>query len=326
MKYNQKRFKAIAILLVAVILISFFFIPATAQAASVTGAGVVSVSSGSLNVRSSASASSTIVSTLPKGSYVTLLDHTGSWWHVKYGANSYGYCSDSYITKVSSTSVAAVKVSSGSLNVRSGAGTGYSIVGTLANGATVVVLSVSGSWDRILYNGTRTGYVSNAYLGSGSVSGYTAVSLSLQNFKQTDSRWANTAIGSAGTIKTIGCLTTALAMTESYRLGTVIYPNAMVSRLSYTSGGAAYWPSVYQFYTNSDYLAKVYQLLKSNKPVIVGSKTSSGGSHYVVVTGFKGGALTASNFTINDPGFSTRHTLDQQFSAYPIFYKLAYYA
>jgi LysM repeat protein len=55
-----------------------------------------------------------------------------------------------------------VKVNS-TLNVRSGAGTKYKIIGSLKNGAKVTVLDKSGSWYKIKY-GNTIGYVSEQYL------------------------------------------------------------------------------------------------------------------------------------------------------------------
>ncbi len=48
------------------------------------------------------------------------------------------------------------------LNVRSGPGTGYSIVGTLSKGTVVNTVSTSGSWTKI--NSPKTGWVYSAYL------------------------------------------------------------------------------------------------------------------------------------------------------------------
>lgn len=48
------------------------------------------------------------------------------------------------------------------LNVRAGAGTGYSIVTAVPYNSTVTVTQVSGSWGKITYNG-RTGWISLAY-------------------------------------------------------------------------------------------------------------------------------------------------------------------
>ena len=46
-------------------------------------AGAVTTSSGNLNVRSGASASASKVASLKKGSYVTLISRSGSWWKVE---------------------------------------------------------------------------------------------------------------------------------------------------------------------------------------------------------------------------------------------------
>src|SRR5699024_9897933 len=115
-------------------------------------------------------------------------------------------------------------------------------------------------------------------------------------------------------------------MTESFRTGTTITPAGMVSKLTYAPAGWLYWPSNYVTTTDgTNYLQTIYNLLKSGKPAILGAKKSSGAQHWVVVTGFVGGALSAANFTINDPGSNTRTTLSAFLNAYPNFYKLAYY-
>ena len=115
-------------------------------------------------------------------------------------------------------------------------------------------------------------------------------------------------------------------MTESYRTGTTLTPAAMANKLSYAPAGWLYWPSNYVLSTDgTNYLQTVYNLLKSGKPAILGMKKSNGAQHWVVVTGFTGGALTAANFTINDPGSNSRTRLSDFVSVYPNFYKLVYY-
>ncbi|MDF2567042.1 MAG: hypothetical protein K0R90_498 [Oscillospiraceae bacterium] len=323
--------KVISMILSGIITVSVLFaFPANAYAASASStAGIVSTTSSSLIVRSNSSTSSAKLTSLPMNSYVTLISKTGSWWYVEYAQGKYGYCSADYIKQVSSSYSAYVRISSGYLNVRMGASTAYSIKDSLAKGENVVVLSQSGTFNKILYDGTKIGYVSSSYLKSYSDNtvSYPAISLSVPNFKQTDSRWNSFVIGNTGkTIGTIGCLTTALSMTESYRTGTTIYPNQMVSKLSYSSSGDLYWPSNYTFSTDSSYLGVLYAQLKSGKPVIFGAKNSSGKQHWVVVTGYKGAStLSAANFTVNDPGSNSRITLQQLLDVYPAFYKSAIY-
>lgn len=320
--------KVTSLILSFLFVCSMFILPIQTQASTTSPrAGTVAVSSGSLNVRSAASTGASVVASLYKGSYITLLSKSGSWWYIRYAKNGYGYCHANYITQVSSYA-ATVQIQSGSLNVRSGASTSYARVDSLYQGETVVVLSASGDWRRILYHGTKTGYVSAQYLSSSSAVTYAKITLSVPNFKQTDSRWANTLIGSSGkTIAQIGCATTAVAMMESYRTGTTIYPHVMSKQLTYTSSGNLYWPSHYTTIASSSaYLSKIYSLLQSGKPVLFGAKTSAGKQHWVVITGFTGGnTLSASSFTIHDPGSTQRTTLQQFLNAYPIFYKYFHY-
>ena len=320
--------RIVSLTLCMIVLLGGLMLPQRASAATMSSyAGAVTTSSGSLNVRSSASTASSIVATLKKGSHITLISKSGSWWKVEYEKGKYGYCHGDYITPIEGKAV-SVATQTGSLNVRSGPGTGYSKIASLAKGEVVILLSSSNGWSRILYHGTKTGYVSSQYLSGSTSAQYSAVSLAVPSFKQTDSRWANVTIGSSGkTIAKIGCATTAIAMMESYRTGTTIYPDTMSKKLSYTSSGSVYWPSYYTAVTSSSgYLSKIYDLLKAGKPVLLGAKTTAGSQHWVVITGYTGGSsLTASGFTIHDPGSNTRTTLQQFLNAYPVFYKFFHY-
>lgn len=318
----KKRLIAFAAACLAVLCLA----GAPAHAAQNTpAAGIVATVSSGLNVRGSASASAPVLASLPKGSAVTLISKSGSWWKVQYGANAYGYSSAAYIHTVEGSYSASVATVSGRLNVRSGPGSSSAVLTSLPKGTAVAVLSQSNGWSRILYNGVKTGYVSSSYL-SASGGGAASVSLAVPSYKQTDSRWASVQIGSSGkTIGQIGCTTTALAMTESYRLGTSINPAEMSRRLSYSSGGALYWPSNYRLVSeSSETLSTVLSLLRQGKPVIYGAKTSSGQQHWVVVTGYNGLGLSAENFTILDPGSASRTNLRQFLNVYPVFHRLAY--
>lgn len=296
--------------------------PIRASAADLNSkAGIVVTASGTLNVRSSASAGGKVVASLPKGSYVTLISQSGSWWKVEYGTGKYGYCHADYIRTAAGN---AASVTASALNVRGGPSTSYRVSGYLHKGDTVIVLSTSEGWSRVLYQGTKLGYVSAKYL-----SGYyTPVSLSLPNFKQTDSRWAGMTIGTSGkTFAQIGCATTAIAMMESHRTGRTVLPNEMAAQLRYTPSGSVYWPSHYTPVTNSQgYLSGIYTRLTQGKPVLLGVKNSYGTQHWVVITGFTGGSsLSPASFTIHDPGTVNRTNLQQLLNVYPIFYKYFFY-
>ena len=95
--------RSISFLIAAVIALLLVF-PVEVYGASDRKAGIVSVSSGRLNVRSSPSTGAAVVTSLQKGSYVTLLSKSGSWWQVEYAKGKTGYCHGDYITTISGSS------------------------------------------------------------------------------------------------------------------------------------------------------------------------------------------------------------------------------
>ncbi len=289
-------------------------------------AGIVATENGNLNVRSAPSSSSEVVSVLKKNSYATLISKSGDWWYLEYSDGKFGYCHEDYI-KIASDDTAVVSTNDSNLNVRSGAGRSYPVTDSLQKGERVLVLSSTGYWTRILYDGNKTGVVSADYLKT-DYKGYAPISLDIPDFKQTDPRWANVKIGSSGkTIGRIGCVTTGIAMMESYRNGETVYPDVMMKSLSYDKSGNVYWPSDFEVnFWSENYLSTVYNILKEGKPVLIGAKTKYGNQHWVVITGFTGGTeLSPSKFLINDPGYEQNTTLDQFFANFPNFYKFFTY-
>lgn len=316
--------RALSLLTAFVLLSTLVYLIPEAEAASLSSrAGAVTVSSGYLNVRTSPSSSASKAASLQKGSYLTLMEKSGSWWRVEYAKGKFGYCHADYITLVAGTPT-TVATNSGGLNVRSGPGTSYAKVGTVYKGEVVIVLSSASGWSRILYNGTKTGYVSTQYLSQQ----YPAVSLWVPNLKQMDSRWGSLTLAESGkTFAQIGCATTAIAMMESHRTGKTIYPNVMAESLRYTPSGSVYWPDHYSVVTEgSGYLNVIYTRLGQGKPVLFGARNDYGSQHWVVITGYTGGnTLSASGFIINDPGSYSRTNLQQLLDLYPNFYKFFYY-
>ena len=317
----MKRIRAAAASLV--VAFSLLLTPAKVRAADhSSSSGVVATSTGGLNVRKNASKDAAVVTQLSKGSYVTLISKSGVWWKVEYSKNQYGFCHGDYIRQISGNAV-SVNTSSGSLNVRTGPGTSYAKQGSLPKGEIVIELSASNGWSRILYHGTKTGYVSSQYLSSGNP----AVSLWVPNLKQMDDRWADVMVSTSGkTMAQIGCATTAIAMLESHRQGRTIFPDEMAQNLRYTPSGSVYWPEHYTTVKDiGSYLTRIVSLLRQGKPVLFGAKNAYGKQHWVVITGFTGGNITAANLTIQDPGTYNRTNLQQFLEQYPTIYKFFYY-
>lgn len=319
--------KILSVIISTVMLLALILIPSGAKAATQEiKVGVVATESSKLMVRESAQKGSTVIHVLNKGDHITLISKSGDWWKVEYSKGKYGYSSTLYIKEIS-TKTATVVTESGSLNIRAGAGTSYKSIGVALKNSAVAVVSEANGWSKIVFNGSKTGYVNSKYLIYNNSTQTDAISLNVPSFKQTDKRWANVKIGTSGkTIAQIGCVTTGIAMMESYRTGTTIYPDAMSKKLKYTSSGNVYWPSHFKAVTSSsNYLKVIKEKLAEGKPVLFGSKNKYGSQHWVVITGFKGGSLTASNFTINNPGSTDRTNLQQHLNSYPTFYKFFYY-
>lgn len=164
----------------------------------------------------------------------------------------------------------------------------------------------------------------------------TGSELDVISYKQKDELWANEKLGTYSTIGKAGCLVTSMAMVHSYKTGEVYTPVDMRDMLSFTSGGAlSSWDLITDLgYTvetisgkiSESLLMKIYVQIQAGCPVVLGSKQSSGGQHYVVVTGYVGNgeSFNASDFTINDPGYTKRFYLSDHLAQYPTLYKLIY--
>ncbi|MBQ6570133.1 MAG: SH3 domain-containing protein [Clostridia bacterium] len=153
----------------------------TTTPAAGTKTGTVNTST--LNMRSGAGTSYSVVTTLSKGAVVTILGTSGSWYKIQTSAGKTGYVSTQYITvnnttaatttpktttttKTTTTAVTSQNgyVNTSTLNMRSGAGTNYAVVSKLTQGTVVTFLGTSGSWYKIKTSDGKTGYVSSQYV------------------------------------------------------------------------------------------------------------------------------------------------------------------
>ena len=139
------------------------------------------VNCSALNVRSGASTSHNILGTVTKGNSVEIKDTQNGWHKINYKGND-GWVSGKYITSSSSSSTSGststgttqtvIKtgtVTTSSLNVRSGASTSYSKIGSVYQGKKVSIYAESNGWYKISYNGGY-GWVSKSYVSTGTTS------------------------------------------------------------------------------------------------------------------------------------------------------------
>lgn len=312
---------------------------------TVGGNATIKVSD-SLNLRAQPNSNGNIIGQLSNGEKVTVLEDVASGWvKIKTAAGLTGYCCSDYVqldsskpannnSKTDTPQAAVVKVSSGTLNFRSAPSTSSTVIGQLSNGQSVTVLDAANGWSHIQTTDGVKGYCSSDYLVAGNSGnseetiGASKTLSGLPSFKQKDSLWANTYIGGSngGTIGTIGCLVTCVAMTESYRTSSTVTPNDIKTQCQFTDGGGLYWPENYTEMSgvSDSNLAKVFQQLKADKPVIVGGANSQS-PHWVVIKGYKNvpldssgnpTSLDASMFLVNDPGYDN-YTLADYISQFP---------
>ena len=148
---------------------------ALSATASFANSNEGTVTADALNVRSGPSTSYSITTKLYKGDKVEILETSNGWHKIKASNGKIGWVSGDYIkvssgsTSQPSTSTTKATVTATSLNVRSGAGTSYSVITKLSKGTVVDVLeSASNGWKKIKTSGGTTGWASGDYLTTGS--------------------------------------------------------------------------------------------------------------------------------------------------------------
>ena len=133
--------------------------------AACLGAGTVTADA--LRLRDTPATDGAILATAPSNAKLVVLEEAGDgWYKVSYNAVE-GYMAGEYLT-VSTSMDAALgygKVNSdvSSLNIRSGAGTGYSVLSSVSGGTVLELIGVQDGWYKVVHGGT-SGYVSSDYI------------------------------------------------------------------------------------------------------------------------------------------------------------------
>lgn len=118
------------------------------------------VSCSTLNVRSGPGTNYSIKTSVKSGQVVIILSEYDGWYKVKLSNGITGWASSKYISKTTTYG----KVSSSSLNVRSGPSTSYSIKTSLKSGQIITITDKSNSWYEIKTTSNVTGWVSAQYI------------------------------------------------------------------------------------------------------------------------------------------------------------------
>ncbi|MEA4969817.1 MAG: SH3 domain-containing protein [Candidatus Pelethousia sp.] len=119
-----------------------------------------------VNVRSRPGTNYPILGFAPRGAAYTVMEKVGAWYKVEF-EGQVGYISAHYLAVSAPGAGHGMVVNCNhSVNVRSGPGKMYSILGFAPRGAAYPILKKAGSWYQIEFNG-RTAYLSADYLSAG---------------------------------------------------------------------------------------------------------------------------------------------------------------
>ncbi|MBQ9023375.1 MAG: SH3 domain-containing protein [Eubacterium sp.] len=149
---------------------------ATTTSSSETGTYKINAN---LNLRSGNSTSTSIMTTIPKGSSVTVSQISNGWGKTTYSGKT-GWIYLSYATRTgnaattaaatttpaatttTAAATGAIYKTTANLNMRTGNSTGYSRLLTIPRGTSVTVTETKGGWGKTSYSG-KTGWISLDY-------------------------------------------------------------------------------------------------------------------------------------------------------------------
>ncbi len=164
------RFERTLRLSAVLVVLLFLLIASSATPARADSDGAATVTASALNLRAEPSTSASIVSCLPRGTVVVVHGTENGWSEVSYNG-SHGYMSAEYLSYSDDAegSFGVGTVTGNAVNLRSGAGTSYDILGSRDKGDTLTVTGVSGDWYRVDLNGSSA-YIRSDYLSLGGTS------------------------------------------------------------------------------------------------------------------------------------------------------------
>ncbi|WP_455676122.1 SH3 domain-containing protein [Pradoshia sp.] len=123
------------------------------------------ITADSVHLRSAPSLSADILGKIKKGSSAEIIKEENGWTNIQYQGKSY-WISSQYITKKGSSTSAEqlnVEITASSLNVRSSAKIGSTVIGTVKKGNTYEVVSQNDRWYQIKLEDGQKGWIAAWY-------------------------------------------------------------------------------------------------------------------------------------------------------------------
>ncbi|PEL23191.1 peptidase M24 [Bacillus toyonensis] len=147
--------------------------------------GTYVVNATSLRVRTGPAAYHSVIGGVLNGTTLNVVGSEGSWFKVNYQGKT-GFVSGEFVKfvkggtatpeqpkqpeKPNQGAIGNYYINASALNVRSGEGTNYRIIGALSQGQKVQVISENSGWSKINYNG-QNGYIGTRFLSKTPVGG-----------------------------------------------------------------------------------------------------------------------------------------------------------
>jgi hypothetical protein len=153
------------------------------------------------------------------------------------------------------------------------------------------------------------------------------VHLDVPRVNTTDPQWKDKSFDKNdpnALIGVYGCTLCCITAVMSYRDGTLYRPDELCTRMNFKSGYLQWNGEIDgQFQTKVSYsLNTIKEQLDQQNPVLVKGAEGTN-THFVVVTGYTNSGASASDFTIMDPSYPKKTTLNQHLASFPD--KLALY-
>jgi len=135
-----------------------------------TKSGKVNTPGMTLNVRSGPGTSFTIIGMLNHNDKITITGESSGWYKLTFGGKT-GYVSAAFVIldgaaapppAAPQTKTVYVNTPGSTLNVRSGAGTNFAVLGSLKHGDKLTVTDHNNDWFKLTFNGA-TGYISKSF-------------------------------------------------------------------------------------------------------------------------------------------------------------------
>ena len=154
--------RMLTMLLALVLCVGSFSLTVSAAGNVMYGIGFVNTTS--LRMRTEANTGSKIADTAPKNDCVVVIAKEGDWYKVNYNLQE-GYMHKDYVNVLTceNAELGYGKVTGNSVNVRSGAGTGYRSIAVASKNSKCYILGLNNGWYKVIFN-SSIGYIRSDFV------------------------------------------------------------------------------------------------------------------------------------------------------------------